>query len=177
MKIGPAIATKWEWSADSKQLTMTLRKDIKFHDGALLTAKDVEFTYKLMARNDANSAVQDITVFDGGDEYRKGTTDTFKGVTVIDDSTVRFNLTSPSSVFLRNVSNCGIVPAKSFGPEALTAGGDIAKLPFFDGKAIGTGPFSAEWPLPLPKDQLTARGHRQSEGDPADQRCRPREAA
>ena len=141
VKIGPAIATKWEWSTDNKQLTMTLRKDIKFHDGSPLTAKDVEFTYKMMVRNDANPAVQDITVFDGGDEYKKGTAETFKGVTVIDDYTVRFNLTSPSSVFLRNVSNCGIVPAKAFGPEALAAGGDMAKLAFFDGKAIGTGPF------------------------------------
>jgi len=142
--IGPAIATKWEWSADNKQLTMTLRKDIKFHDGSPLTAKDVEFTYKLMVRADTAPAVQDLTIFDGGDEYKKGTTDTFKGVTVVDDYTVRFNLTSPSSVFLRNVSNCGILPAKAFGAEALAAGSDMAKLPFFDGKAIGTGPFKVK---------------------------------
>ena len=106
VNIGPAIATKWEWSADNKQLTMTLRKDFKFHDGSPLTAKDVEFTYKLMVRVDTAPAVQDLSIFEGGADYKKGTTDTFAGVTVIDDYTVRFNLTSPSSVFLRNVSNC-----------------------------------------------------------------------
>lgn len=141
VKINPAIATKWQWSTDNKQLTMTIRKDIKFHDGSPVTVQDIEFTYKLMVRNDTNPAVQDITIFEGGDEYKKGTTDTFKGVTVVDDSTIRFNLTSPSSVFLLNVSNCGILPAKAFPADALNAGGDMAKLDFFNGKAIGSGPF------------------------------------
>ncbi|HEU5326555.1 MAG: ABC transporter substrate-binding protein [Thermomicrobiales bacterium] len=138
---GPGLATDWQWSSDKKQLTLHLRKDVKFHDGSAFTAKDVDFTYKLMVRNDPYPAVQDLTIFEGADEYKKGTTDDFKGLTVVDDYTIRFNLTSPSSVFELNISNCGIVPAKAFGADALTAGGDIAKLPFFDGKAIGTGPF------------------------------------
>jgi peptide/nickel transport system substrate-binding protein len=138
---GPGLASDWQWSSDKKQLTLHLRKDVKFHDGSAFTAKDVDFTYKLMVRNDPYPAVQDLTIFEGADEYKKGTTDDFKGLTVVDDYTVRFNLTSPSSVFELNISNCGIVPAKAFGADALTAGGDIAKLPFFDGKAIGTGPF------------------------------------
>lgn len=138
---GPGLATDWQWSSDNRQVTFHLRKGVKFHDGSPFTAKDVDFTYKLMVRNDPFPAVQDVTIFEGADEYKKGTTDDFKGVTVVDDYTVRFNLTSPSSVFLRNVSNCGIVPAKAFGADALKAGGDISKLPFFDGKAIGTGPF------------------------------------
>jgi peptide/nickel transport system substrate-binding protein len=139
--LGPAIATEWSWSDDSLHLTMKLRQDVKFHDGTALTAKDVEFTTKLMARADAYPAVQSISIFEGGTDYRDGTTDEFPGVTAVDDYTVQFNLSAPSNVFLRNLGNMGILPAAAFGPEALAAGTDIATLPFFDGKAIGTGPF------------------------------------
>ncbi len=156
--LGPAIATKWELSADNQQLTVSLRQDVKFHDGSPLTARDVEFTYKLMVRTDSAAAVQDITIFEGGEEYKKGTTEEFKGVTVVDDATIRFNLSAPSSAFLLNLSNCGIVPAKAFGSDALAAGGDIAKLPFFDGKAIGTGPFKIK--SYDPKAALTLEAHK-----------------
>lgn len=138
---GPGLATAWEWSSDKHQLTVHLRKGVTFHDGSPFTARDVDFTYKLMVRNDPYPAVQDVTIFEGADEYKKGSTEEFKGLTVVDDATVRFNLVSPSSIFERNVSNVGILPAHAVGADALKPGTDIKAVAFFDGKAIGTGPF------------------------------------
>ncbi|MBU5625481.1 ABC transporter substrate-binding protein [Oscillibacter sp. MSJ-2] len=40
----PAIAENWEWNEDNTVLTLNLRKDVKFHDGSMLTADDVVFT-------------------------------------------------------------------------------------------------------------------------------------
>ncbi|HEY0418167.1 MAG TPA: ABC transporter substrate-binding protein, partial [Acetobacteraceae bacterium] len=37
----PQLATKWEWSADSRSLTLTLRDDVVFHDGERMTAEAV----------------------------------------------------------------------------------------------------------------------------------------
>jgi peptide/nickel transport system substrate-binding protein len=39
----PWLATKSEWSADNKKLTLTLRDDVKWSDGQPFTAKDVVF--------------------------------------------------------------------------------------------------------------------------------------
>jgi len=45
----PGIAKSWEWSDDGKVLSMTLRDDITFSDGVPVTAKDIKFTYDLIA--------------------------------------------------------------------------------------------------------------------------------
>jgi len=137
----PGLATSWEWSSDFKQLTAHLRQGVTFHDGAPFTARDVEFTYKLMVRKETNPSVPDVTIFEGGQEYKDRATEEFAGVTVIDDYTVRFNLTSPSSVFLLNVTNTGIVPAHGFPKDALTNDQDIDSLAFFLEQPFGTGPF------------------------------------
>ena len=43
-RILPALATKWSTSSDGKQLDFTLRQGVKFHDGQVMTAKDVKFS-------------------------------------------------------------------------------------------------------------------------------------
>lgn len=142
--LGPAIASSWEWSEDNLQLTMQLRDDVLFHDGEAVTAEDIAFTYALMVRSDPFPAVQDVSIFKGGAEYKAGETDTFAGVEIIDEQTVRFNLSAPANTFLLNVSNCGILPAHAFREDVLDSGTPIDELPFFgfeDGPPIGTGPW------------------------------------
>jgi peptide/nickel transport system substrate-binding protein len=137
----PGLATSWEWSEDQTQLTMHLREGVTFHDGQPFTARDVEFTYKLMVRKESFPSVQDVTIFQGGKEYRDRATEEFAGVTVIDDLTVRFNLLTPASNFLLNVSDTGILPAHLFAVDDLTSEGDTEAVAFFSDKPVGTGPF------------------------------------
>ena len=40
----PELATEWSASTDARTWTLTLRKDVKFHDGSDLTAADVKYT-------------------------------------------------------------------------------------------------------------------------------------
>jgi peptide/nickel transport system substrate-binding protein len=146
--LGPALATEWEWSADNLQLTMKLRDGVTFHDGKPFTANDVVFTYKLMVRNDPFPAVRDVTLIKGAAEYKDGSSDELSGVEAVDDHTVRFTLTSPSNVFLLNLSNCGILPAHAFADDALKAGNTIDTQPFFNFVSgttpIGTGPWKVK---------------------------------
>jgi len=58
----PAIATEWSWSDDGTVLSMTLRDDITFADGHVLTADDVAFTYELVA--DPNVASPRVSYID-----------------------------------------------------------------------------------------------------------------
>ena len=40
----PGIASAWEWNDDGTELKLTIRDDVKFHDGTLLTVDDVMFS-------------------------------------------------------------------------------------------------------------------------------------
>ena len=47
--IVPELATSWSWSEDGKELSFTLRQDVKWHDGRPFTANDVKCTWELLA--------------------------------------------------------------------------------------------------------------------------------
>ena len=44
LKIAPNLAEAWKWSDDGKTLTITLRKNVRFHNGDALTADDVKYS-------------------------------------------------------------------------------------------------------------------------------------
>jgi peptide/nickel transport system substrate-binding protein len=46
--IEPELATKWQWSEDGKDLTFTLRQEVKWHDGKPFTSADVKCTFDLL---------------------------------------------------------------------------------------------------------------------------------
>lgn len=43
--VGRGLATQWQFAADNRTITFTLRNDIRWSDGASVTAQDVKFTY------------------------------------------------------------------------------------------------------------------------------------
>ena len=46
--IVPELATSWSWNEDGTELTFQLREGVKWHDGRLFTAKDVQCTWELL---------------------------------------------------------------------------------------------------------------------------------
>jgi peptide/nickel transport system substrate-binding protein len=48
----PELAEKWEFQQEGKQLIFTLRPDLKWSDGQLLTADDVLFTFQNVIFNE-----------------------------------------------------------------------------------------------------------------------------
>ena len=51
--LAPGIITKWEIAPDMLSWTFNVRKDVIFHDGSKLTAKDVAFSFQYNSRADA----------------------------------------------------------------------------------------------------------------------------
>src|SRR5438270_1002891 len=120
-KIIPWLADKWDTSADGKQVTFTLRKDVKFHDGSPFDADAVKWNIDRYRTTDASA--------------RKGELAPVASVDVVDASTVRFNLTAPFSPLLSLlVDRAGMMVSRK-AVEA--AGEDFTRKAF----KAGTGPF------------------------------------
>src|SRR3954447_19014661 len=83
LNIVPQLATSWEWSADNKSLTMKLRQGVTFHDGEKFDAAAVKYT------SDRHKTMQGSN--------RRGELAPVASVDVVDDQTVRLNLSAPFS--------------------------------------------------------------------------------
>jgi peptide/nickel transport system substrate-binding protein len=118
----PDLAERYQWSADGKTLDVTLRKDVRFHDGAPLTADDIVFTFQ-SAKSPA---------------WRSPLAGVFRDVQVIrvDDATIQFQLPSPDPSFLIQLT-VGILPAHIW-EEIPDANASLADANL---KPVGTGPY------------------------------------
>jgi peptide/nickel transport system substrate-binding protein len=120
-KIIPWLADKWATSADGKQVTFTLRTDVKYHDGSVFDAASVKWNIDRYRTTDASA--------------RKGELAPVASVDVVDASTVRFNLSAPFSPLLSLlVDRAGMMVSQKV---ADAAGQDFTRKAF----KAGTGPF------------------------------------
>ena len=100
MKIGYDLATDMEASEDGLTWTVKIRDDASFTDGEKLTAADVVFTYNTLRDT---SSVNDFTMLDRAE--------------AVDDTTVRFYLKRPYSIWPYTMAIVGILPEHAYGPD------------------------------------------------------------
>ena len=119
LAIVPQLATSYEWSADSKALTLKLRTDVTFHDGETMDAAAVKFNlerHKTMPGSNRSGELRPVTSID-----------------VIDAATVRLNLSAPFTPLLAALADrAGMMVS----PKAALAGGAN-----FGTKPVCSGPF------------------------------------
>lgn len=155
LEITSGIVEKWEVSADGKLITFNLRKDVFFQDdkcykdgkGIQLTAKDVKFTFELLAtRSDFNFQFETILkdrIVGVNDFYDKKST-AISGLKIIDDYTFSIELVKPSLSFLKLLANpaAAIINEtafKAYGKDLKTGAGPfVYSLNSTDDKIILT---------------------------------------
>ena len=119
LQMVPQLATGYEWSADSKSLTLKIRPGVTFHDGEKLDAAAVKFNierHKTMAGSNRRGELAPVATVD-----------------VVDPMTVRLNLSTPFSPLLAQLSDrAGMMVS----PKAAQAEGDK-----FGTKPVCSGPF------------------------------------
>ena len=119
LAIQPQLATAYEWSADSKTLTLKLRAGVTFHDGEKFDAAAVKFN------------IERHKTLPGSN--RRGELAPVASVDVVDASTVKLNLTAPFSPLLAQLADrAGMMVS----PKAAQAAGDK-----FGVKPVCSGPF------------------------------------
>ena len=139
----PSLAEKWTTSADGKVWTFTLRKGVKFHDGADFNADAVVKNFDYW--KNTNNPTHDAQVKAGQTfEYFEAQFGGFDGdsiiteVKAVDAATVQITLKEPQGPFLNNLAMFIFV---FWSPTALEkAGVNSCKTP------VGTGPYKfVEW--------------------------------
>lgn len=119
--IQPWLATEWSVSEDGKSYTFKLRQDVKFHDGTPFNAEAVKYNYDRIIdpKTKAANALALIQPYESSE--------------VINEYTIKINLSTPSTSFLSNLSQglLGIV-----SPTAAEKYGDQ-----FGKNPVGSGPY------------------------------------
>lgn len=118
-EIVPDLAESWEIQ-DRRTYRFILRNNVRFHDGSMLTTRDVKATF-------------DAILSDTLASPRKAAYEILESITIIDDRIIEFRTKEPFAPFLINMV-LGILPASqasSLDPAQMI-------------EPIGTGPFRFE---------------------------------
>ncbi len=151
LSIMPAIAKSWDINEDKTEYTFNLRTNAKFHNdpcfpnsiGRKVIASDFQYCFEKLCSQNPNNNQFDITFKDkvvGANENFEGSKTGkivgVKGVSVVNDSTLKIKLMHPDASFLNIVAmpGCYVYPK-----EAVVKYGNEMRI-----KCIGTGPFFVE---------------------------------
>lgn len=124
----PALAVKWEMREDGLVCIFQLRENVKFHNGAILTAADVKATYERLI----NGKLQHTNSWNS-----------LERVDTSDEKTVTFYFSTPMPTFYDEVGFVPIINAKAYEKDPKN---------YFQ-KPIGTGAYYVE-----SFDQETGKG-------------------
>ncbi len=122
-KVVGDLAESWTLSRDGLTYTFKIRRGVKFHDGSMLTARDVKATYDKIVNPPS-----------GVTSARKGQYTVIEAIEATDPQTIVFRLKHPSAGFLASLAS----------PWNFVYKADIiAKDPrWYETNIMGTGPFT-----------------------------------
>lgn len=129
----PWLAEKWVWSDGNQTVIFTLRDDVKWHDGSAFTADDVAFSFTVY-RDDIDSAMRNFFT-------------SLDSTEIIDDRTIKVNLTSPDGNWILNASSLPVFSQSQYGKYWNRQAEGARTLSGFDWKKnppLGTGPWTIQ---------------------------------
>ena len=130
LNLVPQLATAWKWSDDQKALTLTLRPNVKFHDGTLFDAEAAKYSLN-----------RHLT-FPGS--RRKAEISQISSIDVVDPLTLRLNLSVPFAPLISQLTDrAGMMVS----PKAAEAAGDK-----FGSAPVCAGPY--KWVERVQQDRI-----------------------
>ncbi|MGH9389106.1 MAG: ABC transporter substrate-binding protein, partial [Vicinamibacteria bacterium] len=130
--LAPSLAAQWTLGNDGRTVRLTLRRGVRFSDGAVLTAPAVKVSLERSIRLRPEEISSVFAAIRGVREYLQGLTDGVAGIEAPTDEQVEIQLLEPLQIFPAQLT------------DFATAIGRV--VPAEDGKTervLGTGPFLA----------------------------------
>jgi ABC-type transport system substrate-binding protein len=136
----PRLAERWETGPDGSSVTFFLRKGMRWSDGAPLTAKDIQFTFKSTMDIRTAAAPGPTSIIKGYQDFRDGKIASPPGLVIVDDTTFRLEFDTPNAGFVPSISFLGfqILPEHILGSVDPT---QLEQHPFFQNPTVASGPF------------------------------------
>lgn len=134
-KVVPALATSWEAHDGNLRWRFKLREGVTFHGGKPFTAADVKWTLEALLKpgNKGGLNARYLDGIVGAEDFKKGETDSLRGVEIVDDHTIDIWFTSPDVLFpIYPIWFADSSAAEVYGPDWATTA------------SAGTGPFKFE---------------------------------
>jgi len=126
----PGLADRWTAERGGRRYVFHLRPGVKFHDGRPLRAEDVRHSLlRVLDPATRGGRAWPLHPIAGAREYAAGTATAVRGIAVLGDTAVAFELTEPFAVFPKFLA----MPVASVVPAPVPA--DLAERP------VGTGPW------------------------------------
>jgi ABC-type transport system substrate-binding protein/methyl-accepting chemotaxis protein len=130
-----AIAKTWHIESDNITWNFNLRRNMKFHNGRNITAKDVKLTFERLLSKRLDSPNRwFLSMVKGAEDYYKGKINEVPGIIVCGEYSLKIVLEYPYSSFINNLAHCScaILPKEDF--DSLGS------------KPVGAGPYKfAAW--------------------------------
>ncbi|VAW17906.1 Dipeptide-binding ABC transporter, periplasmic substrate-binding component (TC 3.A.1.5.2) [hydrothermal vent metagenome] len=140
-RLVPGLAKTYTISDDGKTFTFQLRSGVKFHNGRVMNADDVVYSFNRVTNPKTQSpGAGFFGSIKGYDAMADGSATTLSGVTATGPLTVKIELSRPDATFLHvmALNFASIVPKEAVD----AAGEDFGKQP------VGTGAFKlAKWTI------------------------------
>src|SRR5574341_375731 len=126
----PGLADRWSAAPDGRRYVFHLRAGVRFHDGRPLGAGDVRRSFlRVLDPATRGGRAWPLLPIAGAQEYASGAAREVRGIQVLGDTAVAFDLTEPLAVFPKFLA----MPVASIVPTPVP--GDLAEHP------VGTGPW------------------------------------
>lgn len=132
----PNLAREVVVNDDATVFTFHLHEGVPFHDGSILTAHDVKYSFERVVDPATGGPLGWVFVdalIVGAADFAAGEADEISGIAVLDDLTVEITLEEPYAMLLYHLA----MPAAHIVPQAVAEelGADFSNNP------VGTGPF------------------------------------
>jgi ABC-type transport system substrate-binding protein len=138
-RLQPRLAESYTVSPDATTFTFKLRQGLRWSDGTPFTAKDVLFTYRLMANPKSTSATAGTyTAVAGVADFVAGRATDISGFAAPDDNTFVIKAAKPNYGLVALIGTTYVVPEHVLGKDAPDA---VAKNPFFRNPTVTIGPY------------------------------------
>lgn len=130
--LAPCLCERWDVLEEGCSMLLTLRQNVRMHDGSKLTARDVKKSFESAIRRSRKTLPEAYSAIQGVPEYLNGTVEEVLGIVVVSEYKLQIQLLDAIPIYPVLLADYRAAIVKEIGK------GDA------EPRLVGTGPFQVE---------------------------------